>query len=142
MRWLDVRWQRCWETIVHQVKGLVPGIVVPGWLLSGLMVLGLLALGASAVSQDHMLPTPPQQHISTRPNSISPLPADPSPTVSGGKAYLGIRGKTFVQGQVRGVKILDVFPGSPAARAGLRANVTVSGRWTRHYWCRWSAHAF
>jgi succinoglycan biosynthesis transport protein ExoP len=37
-----------------------------------------------------------------------------------GKAYLGIRGKTFVQGQVRGVKVLEVFPGSPAARAGLR----------------------
>jgi len=39
-----------------------------------------------------------------------------------GKAYLGIRGKTFVQGQVRGVKVLDVFPGSPAAQAGLRAD--------------------
>jgi hypothetical protein len=39
-----------------------------------------------------------------------------------GKAYLGIRGKTFARGQVRGVKVLDVFPGSPAARAGLRAD--------------------
>ena len=34
----------------------------------------------------------------------------------------GHSGKTFVQGQVRGVKVLDVFPGSPAARAGLRSD--------------------
>jgi succinoglycan biosynthesis transport protein ExoP len=122
MRWLDVRWQRCWETIGHQVKGIVPGIVVPRWLLPGLLVLSLLALGASAISQHRMLHTSPQQHISARSNSIPPVPADPSPTVSAGKAYLGIRGKTFVQGQVRGVKVLDVFPGSPAARAGLRAD--------------------
>ena len=94
----------------------------PWWLLPGLMVLGLLALGASAVSQHRMLHTTPQQLISARPNSIPPVPADSNPNVSVGKAYLGIRGKTFVQGQVRGVKVLDVFPGSPAARAGLRSD--------------------
>ena len=108
MRLLYVRWQRCWEAIVHPVKGIVPEIVVSWWLLPGVMVLGLLALGASAVSQ------------SARPNSIPTVPADPNPTISAGKAYLGIRGKTFAQGQVRGVKVLEVFPGSPAARAGLR----------------------
>ena len=122
MRWLYVRWRRCWEAIVHQVKGIMPGIVVSWWLLPGLMVLGLLALGASAVSQHRMLHPTPQQPISARPNSIPPVPADLSPNVSAGKAYLGIRGKTFVQGQVRGVKVLDVFPGSPAARAGLRSD--------------------
>ena len=122
MRLLYVRWQRCWEAIVHQVKGSVPGVVIPRWLLLGLIVLGLLALGASAVSQHRMLHTTPQQHISARPNSLPPVPADPSPNVSAGKAYLGIRGKTFVQGQVRGVKVLDVFPGFPAARAGLRSD--------------------
>jgi polysaccharide biosynthesis transport protein len=108
--------------MVHRVKGIVPGITVSWWLLPGLLVPGLLALGASAISQHRVLRTTPQQHIAARPASIPPASADPSPTVSAGKAYLGIRGKTFVQGQVRGVKVLDVFPGSPAARAGLRAD--------------------
>ena len=122
MRLLYVRGQRCWEAMVHQVKGLVPGAMVPWWLLPGLLVLGLLALGASALSQHRMLHATPQQHISVQPNSIPPVPAYPSPNVSVGKAYLGIRGKTFVQGQVRGVKVLNVLPDSPAARAGLRAD--------------------
>src|SRR5215831_838108 len=122
MRWLYVRWQRCWGAMVRHVRGIVPGVVVSWWLLPGLMVLGLLALGVNAVSQHRMRPAPPQQQISARPDSIPTVPADPSSTVSAGKAYLGIRGKTFIQGQVRGVKILDVFPGSPAARAGLRAD--------------------
>src|SRR4029453_3692618 len=120
MRLLYVRWQRCLKAIVHSVKGIVLGIVVPRWLLPGLIVLGLLALGASAVSQHQMLPTTLQQHLSARPNSLPPVPADLNPNVSVGKAYLGIRGKTFAQGQVRGVKVLEIFPGSPAARAGLR----------------------
>src|SRR5499427_7113738 len=122
MRWLYVRWQRCWEAMVHHVKGIVPGGMVSWWLLPGLMVLGLLALGGHAVSQHKMRPALPQQRISARPGSIPSVPADPSPNVTVGKAYLGILGKTFVQGQVRGVKVLDVFPGSPAARAGLRAD--------------------
>ncbi len=41
---------------------------------------------------------------------------------SEGKVYLGIRGKAFHQGEVRGVKISVVFPGSPAAKAGLRSD--------------------
>ncbi len=41
---------------------------------------------------------------------------------SGGKVHLGIRGKAFHQGEVSGVKISAVFPGSPAAKAGLRSD--------------------
>ena len=60
------------------------------------------------------------------PSEISPAP----PAVSlaqeagraGGKVYLGIRGKTFHQGEVQGVKITAVFPGSPAEKAGLRSD--------------------
>ncbi len=41
---------------------------------------------------------------------------------SGGKVYLGIRGKALHQGEVSGVKVSAVFPGSPAAKAGLRSD--------------------
>jgi polysaccharide biosynthesis transport protein len=122
MRWLYVQWQRCWKAMAHQIKGIVSVVLVPWWLLPGLMLLGLLTLGASALSQHWMRYATPQQPSAAKPNSIPSIPADFSPNVSAGKAYLGIRGKTFVQGQVRGVKVLDVFPGSPAARAGLRAD--------------------
>lgn len=39
-----------------------------------------------------------------------------------GKPYLGIRGKEIRQGEIRGVKVIEVFPGAPAAEAGLRAD--------------------
>jgi hypothetical protein len=38
-----------------------------------------------------------------------------------GKPYLGIRGKEVRQGEIRGVKVIEVFPGAPAATAGLHA---------------------
>jgi PDZ domain len=41
---------------------------------------------------------------------------------SGTKAYLGVRGKSFQQGEVQGVKVLEVYPNSPAAKAGLRSD--------------------
>jgi hypothetical protein len=54
--------------------------------------------------------------------TVYPLPA-PSPAESNGegRAYLGIRGKEFRKGTVQGVKVTEVFPGSPAAEAGLRS---------------------
>jgi len=39
----------------------------------------------------------------------------------GVQPYLGIRGKEVRQGGIQGVKVLEVFPGAPAATAGLRA---------------------
>jgi hypothetical protein len=48
-----------------------------------------------------------------------PVPATAGNT--GGRPYLGIRGKEIRQGGIHGVKVLEVFPGAPAATAGLRA---------------------
>jgi capsular exopolysaccharide synthesis family protein len=107
---------------MSRVQATVSGITVLWWLVPGLMVLGLLALGIRAVSPSRMPYTPPQQQVSAQPHNTLPVvPDDPPAGVPGGKAYLGIRGKTFIQGQVQGVKVLDVFPDTPAARAGLRS---------------------
>lgn len=47
-------------------------------------------------------------------------PASPR-TVPIGRPYLGIRGEAFSQGNLKGLKVLEVFPGSPAAVSGLRS---------------------
>ncbi len=56
----------------------------------------------------------------------SPIPAGaPSTPAEDGAtsgAYLGIRTETVQQGEVWGLKIVEVFPGSPAAKAGLRSD--------------------
>ena len=123
MRSLYVRLQQYGERTWSRVQAIVSGIRIPWWLVPGLMVLGLLALGIRVVSPHRIPPTPPQQQVSAQPDSVLPVvPGDPTPGMPGGKAYLGIRGKTFIQGQMQGVKVLDVFPDSPAARAGLRSN--------------------
>jgi uncharacterized protein YkwD len=60
------------------------------------------------------------------PQGVSPISANTSLDLGGDssekKAYLGVRGKRFHQGEVRGVKIVEVFSGSPAAKAGLRSD--------------------
>jgi uncharacterized protein YkwD len=62
----------------------------------------------------------------TPPSEISPAspaaPLAPATSRAGRKVYLGIRGKTFHQGEVQGVKVTAVFPGSPAEKAGLRSD--------------------
>jgi uncharacterized protein YkwD len=74
---------------------------------------------ASSTSTEVAKPKIPQEGVA---------PASRETTVgqeehrSGGKVYLGIRGKAFHQGEVQGVKITTVFPGSPAAKAGLRSD--------------------
>jgi uncharacterized protein YkwD len=63
-----------------------------------------------------------QFNIDTSPgHPVNPFSGETREDV-GRKAYLGIRGKDFQQGDIRGVKILEVFPDSPAAKAGLRSD--------------------
>jgi hypothetical protein len=65
----------------------------------------------------------------------SPASAEPPQSVrlrgpggSVNKAYLGVRGTTYQQAGVQGVKLLEVFPNSPAAKAGLRSDLDPSPR--------------
>ena len=59
------------------------------------------------------------QEATAAPLSSMRAPTASAASVPTGKAYLGLRGQTFHQGSVQGVKILEVFPASPTARAGL-----------------------
>lgn len=119
--------------------------------LPGLIILILLAIGAGwlggrwaarpAPPQQVMLPSEdvarsPEQAASSGSQEL-PLRQDHSLSQERGdtgssdikgsgverKPYLGIRGKTVQQGEVRGVKITAVFPESPAAQAGLRSDL-------------------
>ena len=77
------------------------------------------SIGASPTVSEVTTPGAPQQEVSPPAPTAS---IDPQAIHSGRKVYLGIRGKTFHQGGVQGVKITAVFPGSPAEQAGLRSD--------------------
>jgi len=123
--------QRCWRGLVDKGKGCRPRLQVPGLFVSVLISLGLLALGVSWSSQRPMPQPALQQAVPSQPTSTALVPGDRAASAPGGKAYLGIRGKTFHWGEMRGIKVLEVFLGSPAARAGLRSDRT-SARGTGH----------
>jgi hypothetical protein len=96
---------------------------------------GLLLISGGEVLQTERLagPSTPQESTPREPVSqqppppklVSSAPAERPRTRRPGsdtpRAYLGVRGKTFEAAGVQGVQILEVFPGSPAAKAGLRS---------------------
>jgi len=77
------------------------------------------AAAAATVSQAMKLPAPYEEAAPVPPQDT---PASQEEGNAAGRAYLGIRGKEFHRGEVRGVKVSEVFPDSPAAKAGLRSD--------------------
>ena len=53
-------------------------------------------------------------------DTVTAVGSKGAPSV-GALPYLGLRGTKHHKGNVKGLKIMEVFPGSPAARAGLRS---------------------
>jgi hypothetical protein len=92
-----------------------------GILLSGGQVpLPMEPRDESSLSQG----SPPRASVSEQPASPAPRERErtPSPSNDMNRAYLGVRGRTFERAGVQGVQILEVFPDSPAAMAGLRSH--------------------
>jgi len=72
---------------------------------------------APALSSEVSKPQTSSQEVSPPHNEVPPGRGNDLSR----KVYLGIRGKEFRRGGVQGVRITAVFPDSPAAQAGLRA---------------------
>jgi PDZ domain len=105
-----------YEGLLTGEKGLL--------LMSGGQVLQTERPAGPSAPQESTPQEPVSQQTSP-PESVSPAPAERPRTRRPGsdtqRAYLGVRGKTFESAGVQGVQILEVFPGSPAAKAGLRS---------------------
>jgi hypothetical protein len=103
----------------------------------------LLSLGAGWVGGRWAVQSSPQGEIVPNPHHpsldrtrvvpiLKGVPANRQNSDVSGKAYLGIRGKEFRQGEIQGVKITEVFPDSPAAAAGLRSDHDPAPIYLRH----------
>lgn len=104
--------QRYWQMLTPPRRRL--------WLL--LSVTGLLLLSAGLgwrLQHPAPLALAPQAESATAALRSPATPVAPAPSPASRKPYLGLRGKTWHQGVVQGVKILEVFADSPSARAGL-----------------------
>lgn len=127
-----------WKRVIQEMCGrgyrtvepLVPPLsVFTLWLFLTLCTSWVVAHWvAQAVVKQEMAAIPralvaPQQ---PPPAAAPQRPVGVVPSDAGRRAYLGIRGKEVRQKGIQGVKILEVFPGAPAAAAGLRAAAPTS----------------
>ncbi len=81
------------------------------WAAQSVMAQNMALMSTRAALSDKGIPIPRLQRVSD---------SEPEKRIEG-KPYLGIRGKEVRQGEIRGVQVLEVFPGAPAATAGLRS---------------------
>jgi len=105
-----------YEGLLTGEKGLL--------LMSGGQALQMERPAEPSVPQESTPQEPVSQQV-LPPKPVSPAPPERprtrGPATDTHKAYLGVRGKTFESAGVQGVQILEVFPDSPAAKAGLRS---------------------
>lgn len=104
-------------------------VALAGWVCAGALWFSPLASGVARQSATPTatvslpVPVPPNGAVPAAPEQPATATARQSPLPPGVKMrpYLGIRGKSFRRGSQTGLTILEVFPGSPAALAGLRS---------------------
>lgn len=84
-----------------------------------LVMMGVLALTGWVAAGVLWHGDPATQEV--EPVQAKAAPPAPQKTAPIGRPYLGIRGEAFKRGNLTGLRILEVFPGSPAAISGLRS---------------------
>lgn len=117
--------------VLRRVAELMPGalsmrrllwimvcvLALTGWVTAG------VAWFSSAPEAPDKAPLPGPAAPCTANSSQLAVGAAPStrPAAPAGRPYLGIRGEVFKAGNSTGLRVIEVFPDSPAAIAGLRS---------------------
>ncbi len=104
-------------------------VALAGWVCAGALWVSPLASRVARQSANPKatvsipVAAPPKGPVPAAPEPSATTTARQRPLQPGVKIrpYLGIRGKSFRRGSQTGLTILEVFPGSPAALAGLRS---------------------
>jgi len=130
MRWLYVRWQRVWETMVPRAKASCQGrgpLVAFAWSA----VLGLLASGSECGQQHRMLHTTPQQQISARPNSVPPVLPTPAPKAQRGRGIWAF-GQNVCPGPGAGSQSPGHIPRLPSGASRACAQIVIVSQGAGH----------
>ena len=116
---------------MRRIEELMAGALsMRGRLLVMVCILALTGGVMARIAWFSSAPDDPAKAPSPRPaapgaaeslqSAVASAPSAP-PAAPAGRPYLGIRGEVFKTGSLTGLRVLEVFPDSPAAMAGLRS---------------------